>query len=312
MTTTSFNDEPSPSPAGARCVVCDGSRGAVVVSKSGYDLVACPCGGVYLSPKVDERSVDPSVDFHPASFYALPADRKIRWLAKTRSDGLLLEVGCGEGHFLRAAQRRGFRVAGIEIDRQRAERVATELGIEVENEPIERSRWPPASCDIVYHCDLLSHFPDPVLALKCMAKLLKPEGVLFFEVGLVGDLAPVWYRWIPEHSIPRHRWFFSHRALERLLERAGLGVVRIKKYGLAPQVVAYRGLSTIFQRAKRMTESRSLATDPQPDGRDVKRSARYRQLVDRYDNFMRFSVGAVAPKIGPLTALVIAKPVGRD
>ena len=97
-----------------QCIVCGQSRGEAVCQKAGFDVFLCPCGGVYLSPTVPDGAVDATVEGHPPSFYALPAAMKVRWLAKTCAEGTLLEVGFGEGYFLKAARDYGFRIAGIE------------------------------------------------------------------------------------------------------------------------------------------------------------------------------------------------------
>lgn len=243
--------------------------------------------------------IDITVDRHPASFYALPAAMKVRWLAKTCTEGMLLEVGCGEGYFLRAAHAYGFRIAGLEPHPERAEYLAQELGIDVECATIERASWPAGSCDVVYHCDLLSHFANPMLALKRMSRLLVPSGVLFFEVGLAGNLSPLWYRWMPEDSIPSHRWLFSLAALRRLLDQAGLKIERMETFSLAPQVLLYQVISRAVQARKRPAR---VASRPAPRKKE-------RHLESKYNNFMRFSVGSIAPKVGPLTALIIARPI---
>src|SRR5262245_60184511 len=76
-----------------RCVVCGESRGAIVCQKSGFDVLRCPCGGLYLSPMVADGAVNRAEESHPPSFYALPAAMKVRWLAETCAEGTLLEVG---------------------------------------------------------------------------------------------------------------------------------------------------------------------------------------------------------------------------
>jgi SAM-dependent methyltransferase len=182
------------------------------------------------------------------------------------------------------------------------------LSIEVECAAIEKSNWPVASCDVVYHCDLLSHFPDPVLSLKRMVRLLRPNGVLFFEVGIVGDLQPVWYRRLPEDTIPGHRWFFSEAALHRLLLRAGLRIERMKTFSLGPQVLLYQGLSAVYRTARQLVHispSTKSAQQVKVNSEIVKPEGKFRA---EFNNFMRFSFGALPPKFGPLTAFVIARP----
>lgn len=291
----------------AQCVVCGASAGRSLCGKRGYRLMLCECGGVYLSPTPAIDAVDCTDDAHPPSFYALPCARKLRWLAKHRATGDLLEIGCGDGHFLAAAKQQGYRVRGIEAHPERASRVAEQLGIPVENALLEHSNTPDGCADIVYHCDLLSHFPDPVDALGRMGRLLRPGGLLFFEVGLHGDISPFWYRQMPENSVPRHRWFFDSQALDRLLHRAGFRIVSTKRFGLAQQVLFYHTAGPLVRmlrwlrrslhgRTARETSANTLAT------------TRESALEARVNNFLRFRLGAVMPGIGPQTCFVIARP----
>ena len=284
------------------CLICGRDSGRLVCRKGGYEGRLCSCGALYLSPAPPRDAVDPTTDPHPASFYALPAAMKVRWLSQSHPHGRLLEVGCGEGHFLAAASAHGYEVSAIEPHRARSRSVSERLGIEVECALIEDSRATVQSYDVVYHCDLLSHFPDPDLALQRMTGLLRPNGVLFFEVGVYGHISSFWYRHLPESSFPRHRWLFPEEGLCRLLDRCGLRIVRLKRFGLAPQVLVYHGASTLLNYANDLWHRPGDSVLPG----DGVTSWRERPLEAWWHNFMRFRVGALAPRWGPQTLFVIA------
>lgn len=281
--------------AGTACIACGGVSGKSVGERAGHSLLRCACGGFYLSPSA-EPDPDP-VEHHPLPFYTLPAPMKLSWLARSHPGGSFLEVGCGEGHFLEQARQRGYAVAGIEADEERARAARTRLGVEIEHEFIEKSQWPEASCDVVYHCDLLSHFPDPSAALASMRRLVRPGGVLFFDVGLYQQPEFGLGGWtIANLDIPEHRWFYSEGALRGLLAQCGLGIVRMRRFSLAPQIVVShvaRNLGLISASGQKKLSS-------------LNRAATRR---DRYRNFMRFGIGGIVPKWGPLTSLVIAAPI---
>ena len=204
-------------PAG--CVVCGGTSDSVVWHENGYEGRACKCGTLYVFPTPSPGAVDPTVDGHPPSFYSTYAGWKARWVRQCCPAGTLLEVGCGDGYFLAAAQAVGYRVAGIDPHPGRARRVAESLNIEVRCSLLEDLHWPEARFDVVYHCDLLSHFPDPLGALRKMKALLAPGGMLAFEVGTLGGIRPVWYHWIGSLDYPQHRWLYSEASLHMLLQR---------------------------------------------------------------------------------------------
>src|SRR5262249_48831423 len=152
------------------------------------------------------REIAPTLDAHSWEFYSLPAELKLDWLAESHPTGRLLEVGCGSGHFLAAARRRGYDVAGIEASPRRAARRARALGLPVESSLLEESCAARATFDVVYHTDLLSHFPDPIGALTRMRDLLKEGGILFFDVGIDGG------HWQPSRAYPQHLWYYSREA----------------------------------------------------------------------------------------------------
>jgi SAM-dependent methyltransferase len=161
---------------------------------------------------------------------------------------------------------------------------------------------PLAQFDVVYHCDLLSHFADPVAALRKMADFLGPGGVLAFEVGLLGGIAPWWYTMVGSIGYPQHRWLFSVTSLRRLLGRADLELGRTAHFGLAPEALfrgAMRGL------ARRYRDLRATAR-PRPAAR-VSAS----RVLDQTESFWRYTVGQLAPRVGPATLFAIAHPRGQ-
>jgi SAM-dependent methyltransferase len=287
------------------CSVCGGKRGRVVWRENGYEGRACPCGTVCTTPEPAPHAIDPSHDAHSRAFYALHAPLKVRWIERVCRRGRLLEIGCGEGDFLIAAQARGFGVTGIEIDPARAARAAQRVGSEVRCASLEDVEWPGAAFDVVYHCDLLSHFANPLRALLRMTALLGKNGVLAFEVGTLGGIHPAWYRWIGKVGYPQHRWLFSERSLFALLERAGLMIEAKRHFGLAPAVTALRARAVI---------KKVLARTGREDAAMFEGSERagMHRAVERVDQFLRYRVGALAPRLGPATWLIAARPVARS
>jgi SAM-dependent methyltransferase len=293
--------------AAVECELCGESATDVVCSKNGYDGVLCRCGAMRIRPEPPPDAVDHTHDPHPAWFYSRSADLKLAWLARTHPRGRLLEVGCGDGYFLEAAKRRGYDVSGMEPDPARAQRTAQRLNIDVENAYIERSERIEPIFDVVYHCDLLSHFPDARLAFTRMAARLKPGGVLFFEVGVYGNIPAFWYQRMPETSFPRHRRIFSAQNMTAFLNACGLRIVRKKLYGLAPHILAYRAALGV-RRALRPGAGSGAVQSTE----DFNQTRVEHPLVQRIHTFMRYRVGACAPGWGPQTMLIIAAPCAES
>jgi SAM-dependent methyltransferase len=293
------------------CTVCHRESPLVVWEENGYEGRQCECGTVYTSPEPPPGSIEPRRDSHPDAFYSRYAMAKARWVHRIQPPGRLLEIGCGEGHFLRAARSLGYRVAGVEPDPDRARRVRDRLGIEVRCSFLEELEWQDASFDVVYHCDLLSHFADPLHALHKMSGLLAPGGILAFEAGTLGGIHPFWYRWVGQLGMPQHRWLYSEKSLRRLVANAGLQILKMQHFGLAPAVAlhqAHVSAARLIGSVRRRFSGRERnfgSSELFPRSEIARADAVY----DIFEQFFRYGIGSIAPRVGPATWFIAAQPM---
>jgi SAM-dependent methyltransferase len=270
--------------------------------EAGYEGLLCRCGMVYTNRHGVDILIDPTIEHHEPAFYSLPAELKASWVSANCPSGRLLEVGCGNGFFLKAARRHGYQICGIEPNPRLCNRVSKELGIEIEQRFLGDSQLPRATFDVVYHCDLLVHFPDPISALNTMTAFLRPGGVLCFEVGILGGISTAWYRLIGTIGLGEHLWLYSNRALELLLERSDLMIEETKYFGLVPEVVVGRVTDMFSNRVLKplLNMAQPLKIFPSPKAA--------LELQSSAHNFFRYRVGGFAPRIGPQTVFVVARP----
>jgi SAM-dependent methyltransferase len=284
----------------SKCFLCDEGSEQVVWKEDGVEGLLCRCGMVYSDQTTIPDSVDLTQEFHSDQFYALPAQFKARWVARHCPGGRLVEVGCGAGFFLDAARSHGYRVQGLEPNRAYDQQLR-QLGVTVAHEVVEDNSLPRGSFDVVYHCDLLAHFPSPVQSLSAMCDLLAPDGVLCFEVGLLGGISPAWYRLVGRIGLRQHRWLYSDQAFKILMRRAGLEVVSVQYFGLALEVVGEKVLGVLNKHLFRPA-LQAVCHDGAERSLRAKQSCGY---------FLRYRAGALIPHIGPQTLLVVAKPTTR-
>lgn len=138
--------------------------------------------------------------------------------------GRLLDVGCGDGAFLRSMRDLGWSVAGLEPD-PRAAAVARGRGLEVIERPIEPGSVPEDAFDVVTMSHVIEHVIDPVRALEACRRALAPGGLL----AVVTPNADGWghrrYRDAWFHlDPPRHLHLFAAATLGACAARAGLRV----------------------------------------------------------------------------------------
>jgi SAM-dependent methyltransferase len=277
--------------AEGRCFLCGGLARDVAWRENGHTAVACACGLTFVHPPPGE--LDPAIDTHPESFYRLPAALKVAWLRRRRAGGRLLEIGCGDGWFLDAARAAGFTAQGLEVAPARA-RAARRRGHAVIEGRFEDAALE-GGYDVVWHCDLLSHFEEPVAALEKMRGLLAPGGALFFEVGVLGGEMRRFYPRVGGLGLPRHRWLYDERALDALVARAGLRVVARKRFGLAPVLWLHA--------AARLLRGRPRGGGVGGGGAPSRASI----ALEWLSSLARYRAGALTPGLGPATLLVLAE-----
>lgn len=147
----------------------------------------------------------------------------------------LLDVSCGEGGMLWAAQRAGLEVYGVELSpvaAAAARRRCPQAHIAVGDG--ESLPYPDRAFDCVTHIGSLEHYLDPERGMREMARVLKPTGTA--GVLLPNAFGLLWnVYWVlrtgdlHDDGQPLQRYATPH-AWRALLENNGLRVHRIVKY----------------------------------------------------------------------------------
>lgn len=140
----------------------------------------------------------------------------------------LLDVGCGSGELLAAADERGWKVAGAEPVEQSAE-MARARGLDVRTAMLQDSGLPERSFDVVSAFHVLEHMSEGVPFLQLIARWARPGGYVCIEV-------PNWRSFARRNSGDQwmhlrpleHLAHYEPRTLAATLERAGLEPVVVK------------------------------------------------------------------------------------
>lgn len=159
-----------------------------------------------------------------------------------RRHGRLLEVGCGDGHFLAAAQAAGFEAWGTEISSSGLQRLA-KRGLRALAGDLTELELPPGHFDAVVLFEVLEHLADPVHHLTECHRVLREGGALVLTTPNFGSLSRrlLGARW--RVVDPEHLVLFTGRGLRISLERAGFRLRALCSRNLDPTEIlrAVRG-----------------------------------------------------------------------
>lgn len=199
-------------------------------------------------------------------------------------DNLLLDVGCGGGLLAEEFARLGCQVTGIDpsiqsLNTARTHAQQSGLHIIYQEGTGENLPFPDASFDLVTCCDVLEHVKNLDLVIQEISRVLKPEGLFFYDTInrtflawlATIKLAQEWKmtRFMPPNL---HVWqmFIKPRELAGLLQNHGLPNQETK--GMSPRTHPLvsislflrrkRGIITLSEMGKlmRLQESKDLST----------------------------------------------------
>ena len=215
------------------CPLCGRAGDRVVIEENGYQGRRCDaCGLIFVSPRPpradiaaiydrDTAHVSSSQQVRPSAVARLEARHTLRLVRLYRTSGRLVDVGAGGGHFVVEARLAGYQVSAVEANPASRDHIRS-LGIPCAD-TLE------GHFDIVYACDVLSHFYDPESEIRTMHAHLSEHGLLVLETGNLGPYHERYFNRFRRFQYPDHLFFFGERALLELLGRTGFRVVAVKR-----------------------------------------------------------------------------------
>lgn len=148
----------------------------------------------------------------------------------------LLDIGCGTGDFLKAAQDSGWNITGTEFSSEAVRHASHQTGCHIVLGDISTLDLQESSYDLVTSYHVIEHLATPIEQLNRCYQLVSSEGALFIETPNIDSLGARlrganWSHIIP----PEHLIYFSPKSLEFALREAGFK--RVVVLTSAPQVI---------------------------------------------------------------------------
>jgi 2-polyprenyl-3-methyl-5-hydroxy-6-metoxy-1,4-benzoquinol methylase len=153
-----------------------------------------------------------------------------------KTNGKLLDIGCGEGAFLRIAQRHGWQISGTELSAYAAQYASDILGVDIFCGEIFNAGFPEKSFDVITLWHVLEHVSDPKMYLTEIRRIIKNDGILVIAVPNVNDIImQTTYRIVKKKKMKLfskmdkelHLYHFSGRTLNDYLNQTGFNRIRL-------------------------------------------------------------------------------------
>lgn len=179
-------------------------------------------------------------------------DAELRHLkAASPTSNRLLDVGSGNGRFMRFAQSVGWAATGVEPD-QRAVQTARSLGLDIRHGTLDLFESEREIYDLITVSHVIEHVHEPGRLLEQCFRLLKPGGELWLETPNIDAeghrrFGRNWRGLEP----PRHLVLFSQMSLTNLLTETGFENVRFYNRGL--------NIAFTYLESRRMTQHSRLS-----------------------------------------------------
>jgi len=133
--------------------------------------------------------------------------------------GSVLDVGCGDGHFLSHLRDLGWKVKGVEINSYAAQK-ARKRGLEVYAKNLLDIDFGKETFEVVRLWSVLEHLHQPSATLRKINRILKKDGFLIIQVPNFDSMARKIFKenW-SAFDAPRHLYCFNQETLKKMIEK---------------------------------------------------------------------------------------------
>ena len=225
------------------CIVCNNSEFTELyktkdffLSQDDFSIYSCPhCGYKFTFPVpapekignyyksenyVSHSNTKKSLFFRLYHFikkYNLRKKQKL--VLKYKTQGNILDYGCGTGDFLGIFNPSVWHVTGVEPDTETRAYAIRKNNIFIAS-PEELENLKPASFDVITLWHVLEHIADIEIKMKHLKSLLKPDGIIVIAVPNSDSYDAKFYgRYWAAYDVPRHFHHFKPFTLEKFLNK---------------------------------------------------------------------------------------------
>jgi len=230
------------------CNLCQGTEGTFLLEKEGYSIVKCNKCSLIFAKLV--KPID-YINLYSANYfnvegtkggigyrnyladkkaYQLYFQKKLLQILHYKKKGNFLDIGCALGFLLNLAQKKGYKVSGLDVSKYAVKFIRRKLGTKVYLGQLQQMKLPANYFDIITSFESMEHVENPLGFLREIKRILKPGGYFFATTPNQKGIWPkiMGKRWF-SYKPPEHLYYFDFQTIKKMVERAGLEVVEVKR-----------------------------------------------------------------------------------
>jgi 2-polyprenyl-3-methyl-5-hydroxy-6-metoxy-1,4-benzoquinol methylase len=208
------------------------------VSNEQFHIVSCDaCSLIYTNPRPAANEAGP---YYHASAYISHSDTnegivnklyhavrkftlqsKLNWIEPDKkANKELLDIGCGNGHFLAAAKEKGWNINGLELDPETASRAAKLTGLTIA--PSLAEITPEKQFQVITLWHVLEHVYELDEYFNFFKNRLNKDGKLLLALPNPASFdAGYFEEYWAAYDVPRHIYHFTPATITALAAKYG-------------------------------------------------------------------------------------------
>ncbi|MBF0497327.1 MAG: glycosyltransferase [Deltaproteobacteria bacterium] len=233
----------------AVCPICGRPSDSLWLVVKGFSIMRCrDCRLAFVSPRPSEAVL---AKFYSGGYFTSDSEinvgyqnygsmepelvktfqRRLKEIQGFIRGGRLLDVGCGYGYFLQAAQTLFSECWGLDVAPEACEQVRRR-GFPVFWGRLDEASFENEQFDLVAMSDLFEHIYRPQDFLDQVKRVLKPDGLLYLTTpNMASVLAKIsGRRWV-SFKLPEHIVYYTPSSISKILSLAGFEVLSITRAG---------------------------------------------------------------------------------
>lgn len=286
------------------CNFCKSPDYTELWEKHGFHYVRCnKCALIYLNPQICEDDIDAiyKIGYNNKHETKLSDsdyskyEKVLKILESNRKTNNMLDIGCFDGYFLKAAKQRYWKVFGTEITENAVEHARNLTDGDIRLGRLSKLNYEDNFFDVVNMSDVIEHVDNPSNDLEIIFKIIRQGGILRIETPnfncipriILGAKWNVFFPW--------HMHYFTVTSLSKILQKYGFEITKVYTINL--------GSFSTFDPLENFSQSGKIAND---SGLSIKRKIKkarsivltfrkVKEIVDLFFkvlSFMKIYVGA--------------------